>query len=89
MLLECRRRHGNLNYFAYFLSFQKKRSRRSNCHVGRSAAAALASLAARSSAAAPISPVGSRRLAAVDLNNVIGPDTSRRAAGAASSPKFS
>ena len=38
-------------------------------YVGTSSAAALAPLAARSSAAAPISPVGSRRLAAVDLNN--------------------
>ena len=52
----------------------------------RSSAAALASLAARSSAAAPSSPVGSRRLAAVDLT---GPGSSRRAASAASSPKFS
>ena len=51
-------------------------------------AAALASLEARSSAAAPSSPVGSRRLAAAVPNNVIGPDSSRRAAGAASSPIF-
>ena len=35
-----------------------------------------------------MSPVGSRRLAAVDLNNMTGPGSSRRAASAASSPKF-
>ena len=54
-----------------------------------SAAAALASLAARSSAATPSSPVGPRRLSAAVLNNVIGPGSSRRTAGAASSPIFS
>ena len=63
-------------------------SRRCNCHVGCLSAAALAPLAARSSAAAPSSPVGSRRLAAAVQNNVIGSDSSRRAAGAASSPIF-
>ena len=51
-------------------------------------AAALAPLAARSSAAAPSPPVGPRRLAAVILNNGSGPGSSRGAAGAASSPKF-
>ena len=58
-------------------------------HYGMSAAAALASLAARSSAATPSSPVGPRRLSAAVLNNVIGPGSSRRTAGAASSPIFS
>ena len=47
---------------------------------------ALAPLAARSSAAAPSPSVGPRRLAAAVVNNVIGPGSSRRAAGGASSP---
>ena len=45
-------------------------------------------LAARTGAAAPSPPVGLRRLAVAVLNNGIGPDSSRRAAGGACSPKF-
>jgi len=45
-------------------------------------------LAARTGAAAPSPPVGPRRLAVAVLNNGIGADSSRRAAGDASSAKF-
>ena len=51
-------------------------------------AGALAPLAARTGAAAPSPPVGPRRLAGAVPNNGIGAESSRRAAGDASSPKF-